>query len=171
MADQVIVCGRVIADGGELSLIPPAPDAMQGNVRTDCAVTLIGSDLPPAGMRVSVDGQLSGRDLTVSAWNEETTTPASWEPTLHLQGVDPAISHAVLRSVPANWDVISTGESKTSGGRMMAFIHLVRATPEVTSWLAGQVPNSVYVYPFIREQGLDSVLTAGSAAPPRHEPT
>jgi hypothetical protein len=171
MTDHVTVSGRVMADGGNRSLIPAAPDAMQGSVRTDCGVALIGSRLPPAGTHVSVDGQLSGRDLTVSGWNEETTTPAFWGPMLHLQGVDPDISHAVLRSVPADWDLISTGESKTSGGGRVAFIHLVRATPEVTSWLAGQVPDSVHVYPFIRERGMDSVLIAGSAAAPPHHPT
>jgi hypothetical protein len=170
MTDHVTVCGRVVAVGGKRSLIPPLPEAIAER-RTDCAVTLIGSDLPPTGMQVSVDGQLSGSDLTVSAWHPEATTPASWEATRQFQGVDPAISHAALISMPPDWDVISTGESKTSEGRRVAVIHLVRATPEVTSWLTEQVPGSVYLYPFIREMGTESVLTAGTAGSPRQDST
>lgn len=157
-SDAVIVSGQVASDGDDRVIVPARPPEIppRGN---HLAVRLIGSDLPPVGILASVSGDLSGYDLHVSGWLTERLAPHLWESAEQV-GVASRVSHDTLASIPGHWELISTGERKFESNRWIAIAHLVRQTADVVPWLAAQTPNSILVYPYIRQADSGTVLTA-----------
>lgn len=156
---EVIVSGRVVATDEGRALVPASLDP---GSRADCAITLMGADLPPAACNASARGELVDQRLAVSEWWLDSDPHPANVPLHHLPGADPAFVDQALDTLPVeDSNMVSVGASRVIDGKTKAQVQVVRATTELASWLAAQEPGSVYVYPFIRDAETSSVWVAG----------
>lgn len=163
MPEGVVVQGRVtLGENGHLSLIPAVPDGVI-HFRTDCAVGMTGTQLPPMDHRVSAEGELSGRDLRVTRWSPLSRIPTDLSESTAAEGVAAEVAYAALDAVPKDWDVISTGAAKTLNGGRVAVLYVVRTTPAILDWTSRQAEGSVLVYAFIRKIGEPAILVGGES--------
>ena len=98
---RVTACGATFLADGVVRLRPAVPPGV--TTETQPVLTLVGADLPAAGLLVSVDGELVGGSLRVAARRQEQVVPGSWESTRHLSGAEQAVSRAAIRSMLDRW--------------------------------------------------------------------
>jgi len=157
VAEEVMIRGRVTLVDDQPSLIPSVPDGVEG--RTDCAVKMTGAQLPFIGDHVTVRGSLSGQEITVMSW-EQDRQRLSWEERSQSTGVDQATLQQIRDSRPKEWEIVGSGAARTATGGKVMTLHVVRATREVSDWVARQPEGSVVVYSFIRDSSLGEILLA-----------
>jgi hypothetical protein len=158
VVQEVMIRGQVTIVDTEPSLIPSVPDGVEG--RTDCAVKIRGTHLPAIGDHVTVHGSLNGQEITVIDWEYQNRQHFSWEERSQSTGVDQATLQEIRDSRPKEWEIVSIGAARTAAGKKVLTLHVVRATPEVSDWVARQPKGSVIVYSFIRDPGLGEILLA-----------
>lgn len=150
----------VLNDDGFVTLVPAVPVGI-AELRTDCAVNIRGSNVPPLGQNVSAEGELSGHDLHISSWSPLGQIPADWNESAYQKGVAANVAHAVRDAVPRDWGIISTGAAKTRDGGRMSAVFIVRTRPAVFDWMRRQPKNAILIYAFIRQAGEPSVIFSG----------
>ncbi|WP_448639037.1 hypothetical protein [Geodermatophilus sp. URMC 63] len=144
--DTVTATGTVREDGGRLVLIPTSPPGSEPLVELD----LLGTDLPPAGARVAVEGGLDGRSLHTARWHPGPGTPSAWRVPAGIAGVSQDDADVITRSTPEEWSIIGLGRSTVPGGRgVVAVLEVERITPEIRAWYERQPPGSVHLVPSI----------------------
>lgn len=149
MVTTVTVTGIVRAIDHVLSIVPFTPDGIEG--RTDCVLHLQGSHLPPSGSRVVAKGRLEADTLNVDSWSSAHEDESAWSVQRSREGVAREVADETLDSVPAEWELISTGISTLYDGSRVAVVEIVRETDQVRTWLRSRLPGSVLIFPFIRE--------------------
>ena len=137
----VVAVGTVLRAGDRLLLVPTGPADPDHPYARD----LRGADLPPAGMRVAIEGESVGRSLHVVRWQVEPDSTSAWQTSYDVEGVSASAAESILDSVPEDWPIISVGESRTSGDRVVVVLELDHATAEVHDWVRQQPPGSVHL--------------------------
>jgi hypothetical protein len=142
----VLAIGTVARVADQPVLVPTSPGD-----RADAAyeLRLIGDDLPPEGARVAVEGKLCAESLTATSWRPEPESTSAWSRPLNEAGVSSEVADAVLNSLPEDWPLISTGQSKLPGDRWIATVEVYDLTPEVQEWYRTQPRGAVRLIPFI----------------------
>ena len=149
----VLATGTVVTgSGGRLVLVPTGPPDLE-LADHPFAVELRGPDLPPAGVRVVVEGELTGRLLHAARWRSEPSSTSAWA-VPDVVGADAATADEAIAGMPEGWPVISAGVITTAAGNRVVVLEVDHATSEIHDWIRQQPSGSVHLITFITPRPL-----------------